>query len=721
MDTSQLPGRGIKPLLSLRRHHRLAAMVGLLVLLAGIPMAWVKGQSFYATEAVFQVAPNYMKNLAADKEVEFQSNPQYREFVNHLSTTVTRYDVLERAIAKLRERHVDVQPGELSDRKFIERLQKQIYVRAIPDTYMVRVGMEGPKKDTLDDVVNAVTASFLETTKGEQIFGAGERLEVLEANAANLREEIVQLESRRVRLAELLGLTTFGENTVNPYDAMLAQARERQTASAIERAQAEATLQAFLSMRETPTSVGRSIMEMRLQDNGLQALRNEVVKRSEELGRTTAGLEDRHPAKKPALAELDAINQRLQARESEFERVAFENIRSRLAASLRQTRQVESDVQQSMKKVEGQAADYARNFQLAMRITSDIRKREQELKEVRDRLNYLQTERGAIGFARLVTAALPAETPQGVGKTKLLLVVLLAAGALAVVVPVGLDLLDRRIQTVNDAEKLMGIPAAGWQVDVQDRPTALFALEQSRRFASTLMRCKSRTGRHVFAFTSVKSVGGATSVILDTAVVLQQLGTRVLVVEANSFSPYAGFDARVPGLSDLLCAKADIAQVRQQARHQDVAIDVVGFGAGLSTGVQRLDLLREAITQWSAEYAFVLIDIPPVLVSADAELLIETLGQVFMVLEAQSVTRGEVTRAKRILQTLDPDAVGLFVNRIPMFRGGGYMHELIVETLTRQKFSSFMSLSGLKLQVELLRARWVQRRVRGAVGKPRSA
>ena len=35
----------------------------------------------------------------------------------------------------------------------------------------------------------------------------------------------------------------------------------------------------------------------------------------------------------------------------------------------------------------------------------------------------------------------------------------------------------------------------------------------------------------VFAFTSVKSVGGATSVVLDAAVVLQQLGTRVLVVE----------------------------------------------------------------------------------------------------------------------------------------------------------------------------------------------
>ena len=101
MDTSQLPGRGIKPLLSLRKHYRVSLVIWLLVVLVGIPVAWIKGQSYYSAESVFQVAPNYMKTLATDKEVEFQSNSQYREFVNHLSNTVRRYDVIERALKKL--------------------------------------------------------------------------------------------------------------------------------------------------------------------------------------------------------------------------------------------------------------------------------------------------------------------------------------------------------------------------------------------------------------------------------------------------------------------------------------------------------------------------------------------------------------------------------------------------------------------------------------------
>ncbi len=710
MDTSQLPGRGINPLRSLRTHYRISIMIWLLIVLAGLPVVWIKGQSYYGVESVFQVSPNYMRTLTTDKEVELQSNQQYREFVNHLSTTVKRYDVLQRALKRLQEAKIEVQPKALSERKYIEQLQKTVTVKPVADTYMVRIGLEGPKKELLSEVVNAITTSFLETTKSEQIFGSVERVDALEGNDKRLQEEIVQLEGQRVQLSEQLGLTTFGETTVNPYDSMLVQAREKYTGASIERAHAEATLQAFLAQRETPTSVGRSIMEMRLQDNGLQALRNEVVKRSEELARTTAGLEDKHPAKKPALAEYETINKRLQSRETEFEQAAFDNVKSRLVASLRQTRQVEDEVQANLKKIEGQAADYARSFQKAMRLTSDIRKREQEQKEVRDRLNYLQNESRAIGFVRLVTPALPAEMPMGIGKTKLLLIVLLLATVLALVAAIALDLVDRRIHTVNDAEKLFGIPAAGWQLEEGGLPSQIFAKEQTRRFASTLIRNRTRSGKNVFSFASVKTVGSATAVILDTAAVVRQLGLTVLVLDANSFSPSPVLNALGQGLSDYLSGQADLESIHQTVSHQGERIDAVGFGSQLAGGVQRLDLLKQAVSQWSQQYDFVLIDLPPVLLSADAELLIDALGQVFMVLEAQSVSRGEVTRAKRLLEKLDPEAVGLYVSGIPVFRQGGYMKELMVETLTKERFSRFMSLSNLRLQLELLRVRWVQKR-----------
>jgi Mrp family chromosome partitioning ATPase len=588
-------------------------------------------------------------------------------------------------------------------------LQKTIAVRAIPDTYMVRIVMEGTKKDDLADIVNAITTSFLETTRNEQIYGSVERQEMIEGNSMRLRKEIDALELQRVRLAELLGLTTFGESTVNPFDVMLAQAREKLTSTALERAQAEAALQAFLAARETPASMGRSILEMRQVDSGLLALSAEVVKRSEELGRVVAGLEDGHPAKKPAQDELDAINKRLHMREAEFEKRAFENINSRLQASVSQTMQVEAEVQSNLRKIEAQAISYATNFQQAMRITNDIRKREQELKDARDRLNFLQTEKGAIGFVRLVSLALPPDLPMGTGKTKLILMAFAVACVLALVAPVALDMLDRRIYTVNDAEKLVGIPAAGWQLEVTDLASKLFAGELNRRFASTLLRNKMRSGNNVFAFASVNSMTGASAVILDTAAVLQQLGVRVLVVDANNFAPSAELAMLTPGFSDFLCGQAGLDAIHHTVVHEDETLTAVGIGQQIANGLRRLDRVKEAVQHWSAEYDLVLIDLPPILLSADSELLIQTLGQVFMVLEAQAVSKGEVTRAKRILTRIDPDAVGLFVTRIPLFHGAGYMSELMVETIARRSFSDFMSLSSVKLQIELWRAAWTKK------------
>jgi succinoglycan biosynthesis transport protein ExoP len=114
------------------------------------------------------------------------------------------------------------------------------------------------------------------------------------------------------------------------------------------------------------------------------------------------------------------------------------------------------------------------------------------------------------------------------------------------------------------------------------------------------------------------------------------------------------------------------------------------------------------VEHWHSAYDFVLIDLPPLLLSADAELLVGALGQVFMVVEAQSVNKGEVSRAKRMLEKLDPEAVGLFVDNVPLFRepASGYLHEVMLETITKTSPKKFMTLPGLKLQYELLRVRW---------------
>lgn len=712
MDATEQPTEqpipGINPLLSLRKHYRLALLVAVFVFMVGLPVAWIKGASQYTAESVFQVAPMFMKNLKSDPELEFQSNSQYRQYVNQLSVSVTRYDVIERALARLKKAGIDLRPPALSERKFIERLQKMIYVRPIPDTYMVRVGIESDRKEHLADLVNAVMQTFVETAKSEQLFGTIERIDALQANSSRLRQEISRFESERVALAGPLGLTTFSDTTQSPYDALLVQGREKLASVSLERSQAQAALAAFLSQREVPSSLGRSLLEIRLQDNGLQALRNEVIKRTEELNRIMAGLEEQHPARQSAAAELAQITRQLENREADFDKSSFDNQRRRLLATLQQKQQVEAEGRAMLEKLEAQASAFARAFQQAMSLTGEIKRRDKELQDIRERLSFLTIESDAIGFVRIVTPAMPAETPMGVGRLKLLLAVIVAAGALGLATPLAIDMLNRQVRQIQDAENAMGIPAAGWQPAVEDATSALFAEEQMRRFVSTLIRNRARTGRQIFAFTAVGSVASATHVVLDAARVIRHLGPRVLVVDANSYGSFEYFETAQPGLSDFLSGQAEAASLVHSYSYKEQTLEVVVLGSQRAGGLQRLDLLRQITDTWAASYDFVLFDLPPILLSADTEFLVEILKQVFVVVEAEAATKGEVGHAKRLLQRLDPDAVGLFVNQIRLQRGGSDLQKRVVETIAGEPLQIVKRHSALAWQVELLKSRLVR-------------
>ena len=120
--------------------------------------------------------------------------------------------------------------------------------------------------------------------------------------------------------------------------------------------------------------------------------------------------------------------------------------------------------------------------------------------------------------------------------------------------------------------------------------------------------------------------------------------------------------------------------------------------------------MRSAIAQWSLDYDMVLFDIAPILPSADAELLIDAIGQVFLVVEANAATKGEVAQARSQLEKIAPEAIGLIVNRVPMEVGGSELQAQMVETITGGSYNAFMSMSFLRLQLAMLRVRWSKMR-----------
>jgi succinoglycan biosynthesis transport protein ExoP len=109
--------------------------------------------------------------------------------------------------------------------------------------------------------------------------------------------------------------------------------------------------------------------------------------------------------------------------------------------------------------------------------------------------------------------------------------------------------------------------------------------------------------------------------------------------------------------------------------------------------------MPELVRQWAGDYDFVLVDIPPILLSADAELLAHSLEHLILVVEAAGITQGELRRAGRQIEKLQPAAVGVLVNRVRPFEGGGYLHNLLVEYLTARKSRDYFTQPAWLLEI----------------------
>ncbi len=700
-DAAATRGLGIKPLASLLAHRRLALVVLVLTFLVAAPVAWIKGQPRYVATATVQVAPRYMKNVKDDNELDFQSNSQYRQFVEHQARSVGRFDILSAAIEAAAARGYAWRREGESARRAVERLQEQLVITPVADTYLMQISLAGSRQDGLAELVNAVVAAYIETMKSELVYGSDERMKAVLGREAELLRIIRDGSDRRTAIALEVGVSTFTEGDGNPHDKLLLAARTAYEEAQRNRIAAESKLRAFESARETDLAT-RSIQENVLNDPGLNSLKSSLNTRRAALATAASGLTADHPAHEAAQAELAEIAAVIARRSGQLSREVGTSIRARYDATVDQARRYEKEMAAILAEREARSSQAAKLYNEALSLDADIEAARKELDTVRARLNFFSGERQALGFVRLVTAAMPPETGFGPGRKKLLLAALLAAILVAVIVPTAIDMVDGRVRAVGDAERAMNMPALGWHVEGDGAAARLFADDQLRRMAGALTRERDRHGTQVFAISGVKPGAGTSRLALEIGRTLDSLGYPTLVVEANAFSPDARYGSTRPGLAECLREEAAADECIEPAHGELPARVRVGAADG---HLGRVDRLRALLDGWRQQHAFVLVDAAPLLLAADAEIVLDRIGHALLVVEANATTRGEIVRARRVLEASSAQAAGLIVNRVRVLDGGGYLRHLLVEFLTRRKYADFASLPAWRLQL----AAWLAR------------
>ena len=191
---------------------------------------------------LIHVSPRFLKNLEDDKELELQSNTQYRQFVQQQVRTINRYDIVHEALLNMGTVRTIWQKEEEPERRAVERLQGALQITPVPDTYLITIGLESKESSRLDRIVNAVVESYLKKVKETEIYASDVRVANLQEERLKLLAEIQTMSGQRMEFVQRLGVTIFNPHNPSPYDKLLTGSREALAAARRRRIEAEAQL-----------------------------------------------------------------------------------------------------------------------------------------------------------------------------------------------------------------------------------------------------------------------------------------------------------------------------------------------------------------------------------------------------------------------------------------------------------------------------------------------
>lgn len=675
MTTETLPPsplEHLRPLASLLAHPRVAIATALAVLLLGVPVAWLKGQPSYTASALVHVAPRYMKNARDDQEFELQSNTQYRQFVEQQVQTLRRADILVGAVHRVSSAGQTWQLEGESERRAAERLATVLRVGAVPDSYLIRVSLDGSRPEGLAVVVNAATTAYLEAIKREQDLGTDQRKANLRLRAAELTTELETQRKRREEIARQLGVSTFVENTLNPFDKLYVDARVTLAEASRKRIEAEARLAAFIANGALDPTL-QSPPDVVALDAGLNALKANLYKRRAELISAQSGLGDQHPGAQAGRGEMAEINQELAAQEARLDGSARASVRAKLQSAVTLARSAEAELERTAEAQRLKSSVHATLYGEALAIGADIARIGKELDQLTERDAFFQTEANAPGFVYVAAPAVDPDMPSSGGRRKLLLLILAAALAAGLAAPVAFDLLARRLRAPREIEVLLGFKPIGWRTTLSTPGAARFNDEQLRRIAAALLRERDRHAVSSFCFAGCSGQASTTGLVFDLAQMFELLGVRTLVVEARVDARDARYDGAAATLCDLLLQRASATAV--------VAPRQAGLPArvrcgGDSNGLPALRRLGECLQELGEHYDVVLVDGAPVLASADAELVAAACRAAVLVPTAGTDDKKTIKKAIAVLERAALDTVGVVVEGVEPARAGGFGPEL---------------------------------------------
>jgi capsular exopolysaccharide synthesis family protein len=308
----------------------------------------------------------------------------------------------------------------------------------------------------------------------------------------------------------------------------------------------------------------------------------------------------------------------------------------------------------------------------------------QERENLQQSLERLATLRSvATGGARVIGTATPPSQPSALGLTPLLVLAIIIGLGVGLTAVFVIESTDRRVKSFEDLEReyglpaLVGVPQSAFSFTLaRDRGEGL---EPFRILRSQLEFSRVSRELDVVMVTSAVPGEGKTTVAVDLSQAIALSGRQVVLVELDLRRPTFGHHFEIDtrqGVTTALTHREPVASLLQEPVPALPNLLVLPSGRLPPNPSELLGspALTELLEEVAASGAMVIVDAPPLLPVADAQVLLNqtAIDASLIVARVGSTTRDQARRARAILDRHLLRPLGLVVTGVREAEGYGY-------------------------------------------------
>lgn len=511
-----------------------------------------------------------------------------------------------------------------------------ISINPLRNSALVDVQFTGPDPELAMRISNAWVQEFIRQSMDRRFGSSADARAFLETRLEGLRQRLEQSERELQAYAERQNIVRLAEERSSDGRTQTTQTLVGADLEALNQQLAEATAARIEAEGRRDASRARQANEATIGNQALNSLRQ----RRAELAAQYADLMQRFEPEYPQAQALQRQIATLDGSIAAEERRILTAIDATYDAAVRREAALRSRVDALLGRLSGENR---------AQIQYNIYQREVDTnRQLYDTLLQRYREIGVAGVgANNVSVIDEARLPGGPSSPNLFLNLLLATLVglgLAAAVVFAIENLDEAVRRPQQITDRLRIPVLGAIPVQQDEELVTLLGDPKSTLSEAYMSVRTNLGfttehgaPRSLSVTSTSPSEGKSTTSLATAVMLARTGKRVILVDLDLRRPAMakslGLDRRV-GVSNYLSGSDDWAAMVQETAYPNLAFLASGPVPPSAPELLSGDRLRQLMELLSASYDHVIVDGPPMLALADAQLIARNVEGVVFVIEA---------------------------------------------------------------------------------------